>query len=376
MGLVSQERIDSIMKVLLTGSYDQKMGILRKQPINPPDGATGMQMQMPTGPFLQGQEPPDPRRVNFSKMKIANVEDMVGFLKLGAIERDQVGAMTFAVKLASELRTSASRAGWVPCWFLPWASGHILKLKIRSVIAEPTLNFGNGIDSMPNPGLFFTAGINGCSVFSVGDSKAPSVYHGGITPGSGLVMPLQPNETTEQAWRRMLGRANTTKFVGSVGKTDYITELKPGYTSNDDRVMSGGYKSTARAAQFEQMLTANGQLTNVSVSPWGAVFGLRDAAGDWHMNLVKNATVTYWRVTRTVKKRLLGKDKVIVRQSGEVRPLGVMGKTPEGLPDLGTAGTVQNSEQIISNVCNLGYQEFFPGAGTAQYRDLNLIQVY
>jgi len=376
MGLVTQERIDSVTQVLLTGSYDLKMAILRKQPINPPHGANNMDIQRQMGPFLPGQTPPDPRSVQFSKLKIAKVEDMVGFLKLGAVERDQVGAMTFVVKLASELKTNASRVGWVPCWFLPWLSGHIFKMKIRSVVTEPVLNFGPGIDPIPNPGLFFTAGINGCSVFAIGDSKAPSVYHAGIDPGCGLAVPLQPNETTEQAWRRLIGRAHTTKVVGSVGKTDYVSELNPGYTSNDDRVTSSGYKSTAKAAQFEQMLNTNGNITNVSVSPWGAVFGLRDAAGDWHMNLVKNATVTYHRVTRTIKKRFLRSDQTITTTHGEVRPRMTLGKTADGLVDLTTASTVANSEQIISNCYNLGYQEFFPGAGAAQYRNLNQIQVF
>jgi len=376
MPLVSQERIDGVMSTLLTGSYDLKMAILRKQPINPPNGATGMDIMRPMGPFLPGQTPPDPRTVQFSKLKIARVEDMVGFFKLGAVERDQIGAMTFAIKLASELRTTASRAGWVPCWFLPWMSGHIFKLKILSVLTDPVLNFDGGIDAMPNPGLFFTAGINGCSVFAIGNGASPSVYHGGINPGSGLAMPLQPNETTEAAWRRLLGRAHTTKTVGMVGKTDYISELNPGAANDNDRVRHGGYKTTARASQFETLLQANGQLTNVSVSPWGAVFGLRDATGVWHMNLVKNATVTYHRVIRTVKKRFLIPDKVTVAQQGEVRPRMTLGKTPEGLPDLATAGTVDNAEQVISNCYNLGYQEFFPGAGAAHYRDLATIQVF
>jgi hypothetical protein len=372
MGLVSQERIDAVTKVLETGDFNRKMNVLRQQPINPPDGANAMALTTPVAADTY-----------FVKKKISKVEDMVGFIKLGAIERDQVGAMTFVVKLASELQKTAQRAGWIPCWFLPWQSGFIFKLKITSAISHPVLNFGPGsnIDPMPNPGLFFTAGINGCSVFSIGDAKSPSVYHGGITPGD-LTMPLQGNETTEEAWRRLLGRANTTKVVGSVGKTDYINELNPGHTSNADRVKSKGFQSTQRAADFERLLDQNGTLTNVSVSPWGAVFGLRDNAGDWHMNLVKNATLTYHRLiqttTSTTKKTLFGKKTVtntVTAPRGEVRPQGFHPKTAHGLPDL--SQPVQNyTEQCISTVVNLGHQEFFPGQGAAVYRDFARIQVY
>jgi hypothetical protein len=349
MPLASQTTIDRVMNVLLNGNHAMKQAVLRTTPINPPNGATSMF----THDQLYSQA------LNFAKLKITSVDDMVCFLKLKAVERDQVGAMTFETKFARELPLAADRIGWVPCWFLPWSSGRIIKLKIPSVATTPVINFTNpAIAPIGNPGLFFTAGINGCSVFAVGTPDAPSVYHGGINPGSGLVMPLQPNETTEAAWRRLLGRAGTVKFVGSVGKTDYISELNNPATSVDsDRVTSSGAKTTRLAAALEATLQLNGALTNVSVSPWGAVFGLREPAnGHWSMCLVQNSTVTYQRVVRTVKKRFLRSDKVITMVTGEDR--GLLVNYP------------------ISNSYNLGHKEFFPGVGVAVVRNLDTTQIF
>lgn len=347
MPLVAQTTIDRVMNVLLNGSHAMKRAVLRETPINPPNGIASM--------FTSDQL--NNAALNFTKLKITNVNDMICFLRLCAIERDQVGAMTFETKFPHELPLAANRVGWVPCWFLPWSSGRIIKLKIPDVATTPTIVFNPGVASLPNPDLFFTAGINGCSVFSVGAADTPSVYHGGINPGA-LTMNLLPNETTEAAWRRLLGRLGTVKFVGSVGKTDYISELNNPLGNDDtDRVMSGPYKSTQLAANLEATLQLNGALNNVSVSPWGAVFGLREpATGNWTMTLVKNSTVTYRRVVQTVKKRVLRPDKVITTIAGEDRGLQI--------------------NWPISNSYNLGFQDFFPGGGVATLRALDTTQIF
>jgi hypothetical protein len=338
--------MDRVAHVLLNGSYQMQLAVLRTTPINPPNGETSM--------FTSDQL--NLAAHHFSKLKITDYKDMICFIKFKAVERDQVGAMTFETKFAADLPALADRAGWVPCWFLPWSSARIIKLKIPSLAAMPTIAFpGTTIDPVDNPSLFFTAGINGCSVFAVGAADAPSVYHGGLNPGSGVAMPLQPNETTEAAWRRLLGRAATAKFVGSVGKTDYISELNVAAADDNDRVRHGGMKTTARAAAMEAQLELRGELTKVSVSPWGAVFGLRDPAGNWMFSLVQNSTVSYHRVVTTVKKRWFKPNKTIRTEVGEDR--GEL----KGYP--------------ISNSYNLGYKEFFPGVGAAVVRNVDLTQI-
>lgn len=347
MPLVTQATIDRIAHVLSNGGHNMKEAVLRSTPINPPNGNTSM---------FSGHDL-NHASLNFTKLKITDVNDMVCFIRFKAIERDHVGAMTFETKFARELPALADRVGWIPCWFLPWSSGRIIKFKIPDVAAMPIVNFNGAVAPVANPSLFFTAGINGCSVFAVGAASAPSVYHGGINPGSGLVMPLQPNETTEAAWRRLIGRAHTAKVVRSVGKTEYISELNnPLGTDDTDRVSRGGMKTTVLADQMEANLELRGNLSNVTVSPWGAVFGLRDGAGNWTMSLVKNSTVTYQRVVTTVKKKWFKPNETIRTNVGETR--GMLVNYP------------------ISNSYNLGYRDFFPGAGAAVITNVDLTQIF
>lgn len=374
MGFASKEAIAEARGILLHGSLSQKRQYLRTHPINPPHGYTGMELVKPLGSLFD--EPEDPRKVLWSKMKIRDMADMIGFLEFGANERDQLGALTFSVKSARDLPTAVSRAEYIPCWFLPWMSGHIFKLKIASLLTQPELDFGPGIAKMPNPGLFFTAGINGCSVFAVGDPRNPSVYHAGIDPGSGNSLPLLPNETTEQAWRRLLGRKNTTKQIGSIGKTDYISELvNPGGTDDKKRVKYGVGTTTSQAMALQMMLEGRDDITSVQVDPWGCVFGLRDdTTGNWTFTLVKNATIRYYRLIR--KKRFLRKDKVL--KVGEMMPKqwGPTHRKPSsGLLDLDEVAKLEHTEQIIVTCANLGFQDFFPGAGAAHYRSLGSIQI-
>jgi hypothetical protein len=364
MPYASQETIDRVTNVLLRGNHAMKRAVLRETPINPPHGSTSM--------FDEAL-----KTRAFTKLKITDTADMICFIRFGAVDRDQVGALTFITRTPQDLPTTASRAGWIPCWFLPWTSGHMIKMKIASAATSPVLNLGPGIDPVPNPDLFFTAGINGCSVFAVGTADMPSVYHGGIDPGSGLTMPLQPNETTEMAWQRLVGRAGGVKYVGSVGKHDYVTELNNAATTDDgDRLRDPGGRTTRLAMDLQTRLNATGQLTRVSVSPWGAVFGLRDPATNaWQMTLVQNATAVYQRIVVKTTKRFLRSDKVVTQHVGEARPnMGLM-RTPDGLADL-TRGNGDPTMTDCATVANLGYKEFFPAGGVASVRAVDLTQVY
>lgn len=365
MPLASQETIDRVTNVLLNGNYQMKQAVLRSTPISPPHGDVSMftNAQLRTGAFG-------------AKLKLAQVDDMIRFIKLGPVERDFVGALTFITRTPAQLPTAASRLGWVPCWFLPWFSGKILKLKISDVATTPTINFvGGGIASIPNPGLFFTAGINGCSVFAIGAAATPSLYHGGVDPGSGVGMPLLANETTEAAWRRLLGRGATVKFVGSVGKSDYISELNPAAADDTDRLRYNTFKTTTLAKQLEQRLEVNPNLTKLTVAPWGAVFGLRDGAGAWSFTLTKHASVTARKITIITKKRFLRSDKVTRVERGEMRPSTTVVRDAHGFVDLTDPGTVL-AEQDHATCVNLGFSEFFPGAGAAAVRNLTNTQIF
>ena len=122
MPLATQETIDRVTNVLLNGNHQMKQAVLRTTPISPPHGDVSMftNAQLTTGAFG-------------AKLKLAQADDMIRFIKLGPVERDFVGALTFVTQTPAQLPTVASRQGWVPCWFLPWFSGKILKLKISDI---------------------------------------------------------------------------------------------------------------------------------------------------------------------------------------------------------------------------------------------------
>jgi hypothetical protein len=393
MGFATQETIDRVTRVLEGNNYESMMAVLRETPICPPsDAGKDLKVSVETGSKNSPggrKRAADALTAQWHKHKVQDLEDMVGFIKLGAhFKGDFMGALTFIVSTARNLPSAASRVGWIPCWYLPWGSGKIYKIKIRSNATDPVLNFGNNIDPMPNPRLFFTAAINGCSVFAVGNEANPSLYHGGFDPGD-LTSPVINNETTEEAWRRLLGRVNTQKTVRSVGKSDYIVELNhvawnDQMARDDMRVRVGfrstGPKTTTRAAELEQFLQTNHQITLTSVNPWGAVFGLRADNNAWHFVLVKNAQVNYHRFfaqatrIRHVKTtlgsvRLPDKD-IPARTEGEMMPKKVPLLETGGRVDLNAAALEPTAEVIIRRSVNLGYLEFFPGAGQAYYRDL------
>jgi len=369
MPMASKSEIDRVMNILLNHGHDAKRAVLRTTPINPPHGDKTM---------FTSAEVTD-MALAFSKLKIVHPSDMIRFIKLGAVDRDHIGAMTFVTRRPDQLPTVASRAGWVPCWFLPWASARVIQMKISSVAASPTIACPDGVDPVPNPDLFFTAGINGCSVFAIGDATGPTVYHGGVDPGSDIAMPLQDHETTEAAWRRIIGRAATTKFVGSVGKHDYITELTDPNTDDDTaRFRFNNAKTTRLAATLEDQLMRNGQLTRVMVAPWGAVFGLRNpATNQWTMTLVRNAVASSFRLVTTVKKRYFRRNKVITTERGELRPTtaATLPMTADGVIDLDNPN-LQLMEQCLINCVNLGFKEFFPGGGQSMQRDITNMQVF
>ncbi len=351
------------------GSYNAKLNFLRSTPINPPDGYTGMALTDKTR---------DNRDRDWSKMTIRDTADMIGFIRMGAVIRDQVGALTFRLKYTREgLQLNASRAGLIPCWFLPWKSRQIMKLKIADVAANANINLGPGADPVPNPGLFFTAAINGCSVFIVGNPSQPSAYHAGITGNLkstiGLTEFTRLGGTSEAVWRSLLGRtATAAKPIGEANRNAYVAQRVGPSGGEENRITSDGNYTTFQALMLESQLQARNNLAAVKVTPWGCVFGLRDDAGNWSFNLVKNATIEYYRVV--LKKKFFGGTKT--RHVGEQVP------NPNAVRADGTIDTallsqlgVQYQEAKVNTCVNLGYQEFYPAGSAASYHDLGTINI-
>lgn len=358
----------------------QRKTLLITHPILPPSGGIRFRTVDPNAAEFK-----DVVKGDYTKLKIGAAHDSIAFIKFFPNPKNEIGAITFVLKTPAELPTVASRNGWTPVWWLPWQSAHIVKIKIASNVISPNIVCPPPcIDPVPNPAIFFTAAINGCSVFVVGNDQSPSVYHGGVD-GSMSDTARQNTELTEEAWRRLIGRANTAKNVQGIGKNDYISQLKHPHQWGDvfqphdkeDRTESETNLSRAMLANLQQ----RGQLTNVTVKPWGMVFGVRDAGNNWEMTLVKNSTVEYKRIHTT--KRLLRKPKVEERGETRRSNLTYDADGQERTQNPGLHGAIggpitpifENAPEIITCV-TLGYQEFFPGRGAAQVYDPAQINVF
>lgn len=170
-----------------------------------------------------------------------------------------------------------------PMYFLPWdEGGAIVKLRIP---AEGEL----GVD----PNIFFTAAINGCSVFVQGDPASPTVYHAGGNTGRST------HNDAARFWRHALGKhiasSRTAKargiIKGEVNKTHYIKT--PGTIGNSTTPTAEHYEK-----ELQDRLNQRGSFTVTMVNPWGCVFGVREA-GTWKFYLQENATVVCHHVTPT-----------------------------------------------------------------------------
>jgi len=169
-----------------------------------------------------------------------------------------------------------------PVYFLPWdQSGAIVKLRIPAKGGHA-----------PDPDFFFTAAINGCSVFVQGDPTSPTVYHGG-----GATNVSDKNEAA-RFWRHALinhiktsGTAQARgRISGEVNKTHYVTT--PGTVNNTSTVTAEKYEKL-----LKDQLNKKGSFEVQEVSPWGCVFGVR-TGNDWAFYLQENATVICNYVTK------------------------------------------------------------------------------
>jgi hypothetical protein len=366
--------------ILAGTDFWAKEEFLHKTPISPPHGQTSTaRFKAPDVKFdiKAGQTKAD---FPFVKAKLDAPVDKIGFLKFRPVDNNtegQLGALTFDVKFATELKSAASRAGYVPCWFLPWKSAHMVTFRINrhNDTGAAMTNPGTGIDPLPNPDLFFTAAINGCSVFAYGDDANPTLYHCGI---NGKLDEILEDDQfaalggdSAKIWQTLIEgvkynddgqlvlksaashKSGTLKRdqmnFAQVNRYDYVSRQKSG----------GGVEMvTDESMKFEQFLSAHRKdtLTNVMVNPWGCVFGLRTSSGSWRFTLQRNALVRYRRVF--FRKRLFKKSERIVR----------------GAPP--APGSTNQSEIDFVTSINLGYTLFFPGEQSVHYRACETISVY
>ncbi|HTV42642.1 MAG TPA: hypothetical protein VMF08_18910 [Candidatus Sulfotelmatobacter sp.] len=188
------------------------------------------------------------------------------------------------------LKTQYSTFGEAgPVYFLPWdAGGAIVKLRIPNKGAHA-----------PDPDIFFTAAINGCSVFVQGNPDAPTVYHAGGGTGRS-----DANDAA-RFWRQTLANhikdsqsaQGRGKIGGEVNKTDYVKT--PGTVNNQSTPRAEAYER-----QLKEKLNKKKSFQVTTVFPWGCVFGVRTGV-NWAFYLQENATVkcdyvSWFKPVRTV----------------------------------------------------------------------------
>jgi hypothetical protein len=253
------------------------------------------------------------------KMRRIESDHKIAYLDLGLSARQQNGASQAGDQTAGDMitfdATYAVTANYVPVYYLPWEdSGASVRLTIP--VAGANMGPSHGIaGAAANPYIFFTAAINGCSIFFRGTRRNPTIFHCGGSTGR--------KEINDQAhfWESVMiefaskddTRGKQAKLGAlsplTVDKRDYITTPGVKSTFVGPTGTSSKELTTARAKSYLSDLKSKhaiGRLSIESVSPWACVLGRRDDAGDWTFYLQENATITYHQLSCNPMKMFSG----------------------------------------------------------------------
>lgn len=145
--------------------------------------------------------------------------------------------------------TYAVTPNYVPIYYLPWEDAGA---SIRLTIPRAAANKGpsNPIDPA-DPYLFFTAAIDGCSIFFRGTTQDPTIFHCGGT--TGRATRDEQAQFWEAVMREFVGRDNGRGKQAKLGplspisidKRDYI--MDPNVTTKLGAGAAGIDHTTARA---------------------------------------------------------------------------------------------------------------------------------
>lgn len=204
------------------------------------------------------------------------------------------GAGTFELEVyAAETLTGAQKDKCFPIWFLPWKSGRIVSMQIPAADQVPP--------KFASPSIFFTAAINGCSVFVRGPSKSPTVYHAGITgplPGGDAVHHWRELFLRDAPKHATFSEVNKLQYA-DVKISDYNPKVDPKANRRVGTPDSQAYAEFLRAAHQKEFRIEE-------LVPWGMVFGLRDPQGDWTFYLQENAKVIFYTIRKQKTYKFLG----------------------------------------------------------------------
>ena len=354
----TQETCNKLKLLLLGDRPEDVLYFAQKWPISPKDGSLMGLNPTKKAPNFPGRGQ-DIEKPLFAKFKLQGIASRIGFATLDP-HLEKKGSIRVGVQYADK----GSTQNLVPMWWLPWyGGGGLVKLKIED---SGTLDLGQGTDrrNMQNPGVFFTAALSGCSVFVYGDPTKPTVYHAGLTGNVEATVGPQNwrrlGGTSESVWRNLFKGAYYTDIaqsdhkkaillrdphghksrhpMGEVNKSEYVSER-----NEDGSYLVEGGEATGRSLALQDWLkdTHANTFCEITVEPWGCVFGLRDNQ-NWRFYLQRNSTVFYKELH---KKRSFFKTKL-----------------------------VPGPQQVTSTV--MGVQRFYPDKGQVMWTPLARTQVF
>jgi hypothetical protein len=273
---------------------DRPLDLFRRYAVSPPDGAVGDAKTDALGSLRRSRVLPLSSRTKIETDGMFSrffKEDMgptgegfthgvvgtkIAWIKI-VDDPLRHGALTFEAIVPSGKDTIPP--GHLPVWFLPWESRYLVEMTI-----PPRQNEDD--DDPEDPKIFFTAAINGCSVFVRGDPRNPTVTHAGISQSQ---TPYGSNPA--DFWRDLLtcNLASQNIHQGKtweVNNTHYINQTG----------VSGGAKTANTDAYLRWLQTLpSGPITVSHVVPWGCVFGIRYGRL-WSFYLQENAVVHTYKI--------------------------------------------------------------------------------
>ncbi|MEM9059094.1 MAG: hypothetical protein AAGD13_01410 [Pseudomonadota bacterium] len=299
----------------LTALRDGPIDFLRENWITPGSGYT---MHAPAGPqayiALERVFTGDVTTID-STLRLTNNRDKIGYARLVPATP---GKMTLEYRSHRQL-ANHERGDYLPTWFLPWYSDHVTKMKI--------LQRGLLPPNVPDPDIFFTSALSGCSVFIEGPPNAPTVYHGGFsdvrdfTVNPRVIDPLTGVEADSITHWRVLFQQMAPGAVG-VGE------------ANKAQYMNQGGRETDDVRAYKRFLAAEHQneMRIEEMTSEGMVFGTRDAQGDWSFFLQESVTVTIY----TLRKRKIRRTLIDSERRTYTRPMMIRQIYPTGGATWGT----------------------------------------
>ncbi len=307
------------------------------------------------------------RRLTFKEKEYTHDDEtFTGYQVSGAdrihwfdIERMRGDLTLFEVQLQNESEQGLRAAYW-----LPWAEDQIFRTTLR-----PSKKAKDDLKDV-DPDYFFTAALNGCSVFVEGARDQPTVYHANAKSHSGTFatdltkkqfIDLQIAKIAEME-KRFVAFSTQQEKLSRGG----VVRQGPGPSGRESTMFD--YMSRAHSPHFSKELedvvskATNGQYTKVEVAGQkivvtdaeGTVFGVR-VKGEW----------TFYFQKRVRIRHLVNDYESSVSNQGTVR-WGLSFLNPVDYWDWAKSNWKVQAEMWLPLTC----KEFWPnGAGSVVMRE-------